>query len=143
MTVDPVQFPKFTSPNIRLFTSPPMNLLIRLIITTIAVLVTDLLLSGVHAEDFLTGLLVAVVLGFLNTFLRPVLILLTLPVSVITLGLFLLVINAGMVMLAARIVDGFHVNGWWWALGFSIILSIVQGFLQGLDKPKSREPQTY
>jgi putative membrane protein len=117
-----------------------MNLLIRLIITTIAVLVTDLLLPGVRAEDFLTGLLVAVVLSFLNTFLRPVLILLTLPVSVVTLGLFLLVINAGMVMLAAKIVDGFQVDGWWWALGFSIILSIVQGFLQGLDKPKGGEP---
>ncbi len=113
-----------------------MDLLIRLIISTIAVLVTDLLLPGVHAEDFLSGLLVAVVLGLLNTFLRPVLVLLTLPVSVITLGLFLFVINACMVMLAARIVDGFQVDGWWWALGFSIILSIVQGFLQGLDKPK-------
>ncbi|MEX1133131.1 MAG: phage holin family protein [Flavobacteriales bacterium] len=116
-----------------------MNLLIRLIITTIAVLVTDLILSGVHAEDFFAGLLVAVVLGLLNTFLRPVLILLTLPVSVITLGLFLLVINAAMVMLAAKIVDGFQVDSWWWALGFSIILSIVQGFLQGLDKPKGGE----
>ncbi len=118
-----------------------MNLLIRLIITTIAVLVTDLLLPGVRAEDFVTGLLVAVVLSLLNTFLRPVLVLLTLPVSVVTLGLFLLVINAGMVMLAARIVDGFQVDGWWWALGFSIILSIVQGFLQGLDKPKGQEPR--
>lgn len=114
-----------------------MNLLIRLIITTIAVLITDLLLRGVHTDDFVAGLLVAVVLGLLNTFLRPVLILLTLPVSVVTLGLFLLVINAGMVMLASRIVDGFHVEGWWWALAFSIILSIVQGFLQGLDKPKA------
>lgn len=117
-----------------------MQLLIRLIISTIAVLVTDLLLSGVHAADFLTGLLVAVVLGFLNTFLRPLLILLTLPVSVVTMGLFLLVINAGMVLLAAKIVPGFEVRSFWWALGFSIILSIVQGVLQGFDKPKGGEP---
>lgn len=111
-----------------------MQLLIRLIITTIAVLVTDLILPGVHADDFVTGLLVAVVLGLLNTFLKPLLILLTLPVTVVTLGLFLLVINAGMVLLASRIVPGFVVESFWWALGFSIVLSIVQGFLQALDR---------
>lgn len=113
-----------------------MQLLIRLIISTIAVLVTDLLLPGVHADDFVAGLLVAVVLGLLNTFLKPVLILFTLPVTLLTMGLFLLVINAGMVMLAARIVPGFVVESFWWALGFSILLSIVQGFLQALDRPK-------
>jgi putative membrane protein len=90
----------------------------------------------VHADDFVTGLLVAVVLGLLNTFLKPLLILLTLPVTLITMGLFLLVINAGLVMLAARIVPGFVVESFWWALGFSIVLSIVQGFLQGLDRPR-------
>lgn len=120
-----------------------MNLLIRLIITTIAVLVTDLLLSGVHAEDFVTGLLVAVVLGLLNALLRPLLVILTLPITVVTLGLFILVINAGIVLLAARIVPGFVVESFWWALGFSIILSIVQGFLQGLDKPKQQGPPQY
>jgi len=132
-----------TFPYFDLFTSPPMNLLIRLIITTIAVLVTDLLLSGVHAEDFVTGLLVAVVLGLLNALLRPLLVILTLPITVVTLGLFILVINAGIVLLAARIVPGFVVESFWWALGFSIILSIVQGFLQGLDKPKQQGPQQY
>lgn len=120
-----------------------MNLLIRLIITTIAVLVTDLLLSGVHAEDFVTGLLVAAVLGLLNALLRPLLVILTLPITVVTLGLFILVINAGIVLLAARIVPGFVVDSFWWALGFSIILSIVQGFLQGLDKPKQQPPTQY
>jgi putative membrane protein len=116
-----------------------MQLLIRLIITTIAVLVTDLLLSGVHAEDFLTGLLVAVVLGLLNTFLKPVLVLFTLPVTLLTLGLFLLVINAGLVLLAARIVPGFVVESFWWALGFSILLSIVQSILQSFDRPRTTE----
>jgi len=117
-----------------------VNLLVRLIISTLAVLVTGLVLPGVHADDIVTGLLVAVVLGLLNTFLRPLLILLTLPVSVLTLGLFLLVINAGMVLLAARIVPGFVVEGFWWALLFSIILSVVQGFLQGLDRPRNEHP---
>jgi len=114
-----------------------MDLLIRIIITTIAVLITDLLLSGVQITDFMTALLVAVVLGLLNAVLRPLLLVLTLPITLVSLGLFILVINAGLVLLAARIVDGFHVDGWLWALGFSIILSIVQGFLQALDKPKS------
>ena len=117
-----------------------MDLLIRLIISTIAVLVTSLLLPGVNADDFMTGLLVAVVLGLLNAVLRPLLVILTLPVTVVTLGLFVLVINAAMVLLAAKIVPGFEVRSFWWALGFSIILSIVQGFLQGLDKPKQQGP---
>ena len=84
-----------------------MQLIVRLIISTIAVLVTDLLLSGVHAADFLTGLLVAVVLGLLNTIVKPLLVILTLPVTILTLGIFLLVINAGLVMLAAKLIDGF------------------------------------
>jgi putative membrane protein len=117
-----------------------MQLIIRLIISTIAVLVTDLLLPGVHADDFVTGLLVAVVLGLLNAFLKPLLILLTLPVTLLTMGLFLLVINAGLVLLAARIVTGFVVESFWWALGFSLLLSVVQGFLQALDKPKGQDP---
>lgn len=118
-----------------------MQLIIRLLISTIAVLVTDLLLRGVHANDFVTGLLVAVVLGLLNTLLKPLLVILTLPVTVLTLGLFLLVINAGMVLLAAKIVPGFVVESFWWALGFSILLSIVQGFLNALDggQAKRRE----
>ncbi|MEO8589082.1 MAG: phage holin family protein [Flavobacteriales bacterium] len=118
-----------------------MNLLIRLIISTIAVLVTDLLLSGVHADDFVTGLIVAIVLGLLNTILKPLLILLTLPVTVLTLGLFLLVINAGMVLLADKLIDGFSVDSFWWALGFSLVLSIVQGFLNGLDGSGKRKEQ--
>ena len=118
-----------------------MNLLIRIIITTIAVLVTDLLLSGVHIEDFMTAVLVAVVLGLLNAVLRPVLLLLTLPITVVSLGLFILVINAVIVLIASKLVDGFHVNGFWWALGFSLILSVVQGILQGFDKPRSGQAQ--
>lgn len=117
-----------------------MNLILRLIVSTIAVLVADLLLPGVEAKDLVTGLLVAIVLGLLNTFLKPLLLLLTLPVTVLTLGLFILVINAGLVLLAARIVDSFQVDGFWWALLFSIIMSIVQSVLQGMDKPRRDPP---
>lgn len=116
-----------------------MKLLIRIILSTIAVLVADLVLPGVHAPDFTTGLLVAVVLGLLNAVLRPILLLLTLPVTVVTLGLFILVINAAMVLLAAKIVPGFTVDGFWWALAFSVVMWAVQSLLRALDGGESRE----
>jgi putative membrane protein len=118
-----------------------MKLIVRLIISTIAVLVTDLLLSGVHANDFMTGLLVAVVLGLLNSFVRPLLVLFTLPATILTLGLFLLVINAAMVLLAAKLVPGFVVESFWWALGFSLLMGVVQGFLNALDGGQNAQQQ--
>lgn len=114
-----------------------MNIILKLVISTIAVLVADLLLRGVEALDLVTALTVAIVLGLLNTFLKPLLILLTLPVTVLTLGLFILVINALLVLLAANLIDTFRVNGFWWALLFSVIMSVVQGLLQGMDKPRN------
>ncbi len=113
-----------------------MHLLLRLIVSTIAVLVTDLILPGVEAQDLLAGLLVAIVLALLNTFVKPLLLLLTLPVTVLTLGLFILVINAALVLLADHLIPGFQVDGFWWALLFSIILSIIQGILQRFDRPR-------
>ncbi|MBS1936894.1 MAG: phage holin family protein [Bacteroidetes bacterium] len=110
-----------------------MKLIIRILLSTIAVLVAAMLLPGVHADDLKTALLVAIVLGFLNGVLRPILLLLTLPVTVLTLGLFVLVINAAMVLLAARIVPHFTVDGFWWALAFSVVMWAVQGVLMALD----------
>ena len=110
-----------------------MKLIIRIILSTIAVLVADMLLSGVHAVDLKTGLLVAIVLGVLNAVVKPIFVLLTLPVTVLTLGLFMLVINAVMVLIAAHIVPGFTVNGFWWALAFSVVMSLVQGLLTRID----------
>lgn len=115
-----------------------MKLLIRLVISTLAVLVADLLLRGVHSDQFISSLLVAVVLGLLNTFIRPLIILLTLPVTVVTLGLFILVINAALVLLAANIVDGFVVEGFWWAVAFSLVQWAVQGLLMGMDRDEQR-----
>ena len=110
-----------------------MRLIVRILLSTIAVLVADLLLSGVHAVDLKTGLLVAIVLGLLNAVVRPIFVLLTLPVTVLTLGLFILVINAAMVLLAAKIIPGFTVDGFWWALAFSVVMSLVQGLLTRID----------
>jgi len=121
-----------------------MKILVRLIISAIAVLVTDLLLPGVSLGDMsetnglLTALLVAAVLGLLNALLKPILILLTLPVTVVTLGLFLLVINAVIVLIADHLIDGFTVRSFWWALGFSLLLSLVSSILSSFDRSGKR-----
>lgn len=121
-----------------------MNILLKLIISAIAVLITDYLLSGVSLGDMdsthglITALLTAAVLGLLNALLKPILIFFTLPVTIVTLGLFLLVINAVIVLIAAKLVPGFTVESFWWALGFSLVLSIVQGILSMFDGTKDR-----
>ena len=109
-----------------------MNPAVRLLINTIAVFVTAYVLPGVHVNGLLTALIVAIVLAVINTVVKPILVVLTLPVTVLTLGLFLLVINALMVLLAAAIVPGFFVAGFWWALLFSVVLTLVNSVLEGL-----------
>ncbi len=109
-----------------------MKILTKLVTTTLAVLVTAYLLPGVTMDNAWVGLVVAIVISLLNVFLKPVLIVLTLPITVFTLGLFLLVINAIIIMLTSRLVDGFHVDGFWWALLFSLILSVVSAALNSL-----------
>jgi putative membrane protein len=106
-------------------------MLLRLIINTFAIIITAFLLPGVHLNDFFSAILVAVVLGFLNIFLKPLLVILTIPVTVLTFGLFLLVINAAIILLAGNLVPGFMVDGFWWALGFSIVLTIVNAIFGG------------
>ena len=117
-----------------------MRFILKIIISAISVVITAYILPGVHVEDLFTSLVVAVVLALLNGFVRPILIILTIPVTVITLGLFLLVINALMIMLAGNIVPGFVVEGFWWALLFSVILSLVTSFL-GIGL-KDNKPET-
>lgn len=111
------------------------QLFFKIVISSLAIMLTGYLLPGIVIENFVVALLAAVVLAMLNGFLKPVLILLTIPFTVFTLGLFLLVINAAMVMLAARFVDGFHVDGFWWALLFSVVLSIVTSVMEALGRP--------
>ena len=113
-----------------------MNFLLRLIISTLAVLISSFLLRGVHIHDnnFFTAFIVAAVLAFLNSVVKPIMIVLTIPVTVFTFGLFLLVINAFMIMLADKLIDGFTVDSFWWALIFSFILSLVTSILEGVKK---------
>lgn len=106
-----------------------MNLLIRLLLTTILIVVLANFLPGIHVDTIKAALIVAVVLALLNTFLKPVLVFFTLPITVVTLGLFLLVINAGMVLLADYFIDEFKVNSFINALVFSVVLSLSQWVL--------------
>lgn len=113
-----------------------MNLFFRILITAILVIIIAHFMPGVTVANFTTSLIVAVVLGLLNIFVKPVLILFTLPITLITFGLFLLVINALIIMLCTKIVGGFHVDSFWTAVFFSIILSISQSILYKSSKDK-------
>ena len=111
-----------------------MNFLIKLLLSTISVLVSAYLLPGAHVDGFFAAFIVAIFLALFSATLKPLLIILTIPVTVFTLGLFLLVINALMIMLADFIVGGFSVEGFWWALIFGIILAIVNGIFEAVSK---------
>lgn len=119
------------------------NIIIKIIISSLAVFLTAYLLpyDGVHVDSYVTAIWVAVVLALLNGFLKPLLIIFTIPVTVLTLGLFLLVINAAIILLADNFVDGFYVNGFWWALLFSLVLSIVTSIMEALGGGKSKRPE--
>lgn len=116
-----------------------MNFIIRLLLSTLAVMLTSYLLPGVHVEDFMSALLVAAFLALLNVTIKPILIILTIPVTVFTFGLFLLVINAFMIMLADSVIDGFMVNGFWWAMFFSLIMSLTTSIFESLSRKPAEE----
>ncbi|MFC1608843.1 phage holin family protein [Patescibacteria group bacterium] len=92
---------------------------------TLAVVVAAYVLPGASVDGIATAFIVAVVLGLINMFIKPVVTILTLPINMMSLGLFSLVINAGLVMLVDRMVEGFSVDGFLWALAFSIVVSLV------------------
>ncbi|AXT61142.1 phage holin family protein [Aquimarina sp. AD10] len=115
-----------------------MNFILKLILSAVAVIVLAKILPGVGVDSYVSALIVAVVLAILNAIVKPLLVFLTLPATIITLGLFLLVINAAIILLADYFIDGFRVNGWLWALIFSVLLSIFQSILHSiLKKDKS------
>ena len=109
-----------------------MSFIIRVILTALAVIGVAYLLPGAHVQDYVTALIVALVLAVLNAFLKPILVVLTIPITIITLGLFLFVINAALILLAAHFIDGFHVDGFWWALLFSVILSVAVSIMESI-----------
>lgn len=111
-----------------------MGILINILINGLAVYITASLLPGVAVDSFWTAIVVSVVLGAVNTFIKPVLFILTLPVTILTLGLFSLILNALMVYIVANFVPGFHIDGFWSAVFFSLVLSIVGSLLNSLTK---------
>ena len=102
-----------------------MNLIIRLLITAIVAYLLTKVLPGVRFEEFSSAIIFAIVLGILNIFVKPILSLFGLPLTILTLGFFALVINAGIVLIADYFIDSMVVDGFWWAFIFSILLSIV------------------
>ena len=109
-----------------------MGLIIRIIITAGLVFGISHFLPGVHVAGPFTAMVVAIVLGLLNIFIKPIMVLLTLPFTIVTLGLFLLVVNALVILLCTKIVGGFYVDTFWIAMLFSIILSISQSIVYSI-----------
>ena len=109
-----------------------MVLMLKWLLMATSVMIAAYLISGVMINSFFSALFVALFLGIVNILIRPVLILITLPINILTLGLFTFVINAILVLLASSVIKGFEVGGFWTAMFFSIVLSIVNYILNGL-----------
>ena len=109
-----------------------MNLIIRLLVTAVVAFFLTKILSGVHFEGFSTAIVFAIVLGILNLIVSPVLKILGLPLTIITLGLFSLVINALVILIADYFIDGMTIDGFLWAFIFSIALSLITSLVNGI-----------
>ncbi|MDH3321932.1 MAG: phage holin family protein [Flavobacteriaceae bacterium] len=106
-----------------------MKFILKILLSAVAVLVLAKILPGITVDNYTTAIWVAVLIGILFTFLKPVLVVLTFPVTILTLGLFLFVINAVLVLIANSWIDGFEVSGFWTAMLFSILLSFFESIL--------------
>lgn len=111
-----------------------MALLLQWLIYSVAILIAAYLLPGVQIDSFGTAVIAALILGILNAVLRPLLLLLTLPLNVVTLGLFTFVVNAIVILATDGLVEGFNVNNFWWALLFSLIVSLVAGVIENFSE---------
>lgn len=111
-----------------------MNMLIKLLLNTVAVVFLAKVLNGVFVDTYVTAIIVAIVISILNVLVKPFLVILTLPVTILTLGLFLFVINAVIILLAEKLIDGFRVDGLWTAVLFSVLLCILQSLLHSFIK---------
>lgn len=115
--------------------------LIRLFFTWLAVIIAGKIVPGAEVNDFFTALAAALVITLLNIFIRPILILFTIPFTILTLGLFLFVVNAIIVMMGAYFVDGFKVDSFGAALLFSLIVSMTTSLLEAVDRKYNKEKQ--
>ena len=106
-----------------------MGIIIKILLTGVAAVIAAYILPGVQIDGFVSALILAIVLALLNAVVRPILVILTIPVTVLTLGLFLLVINALIILMAEYLIAGFDVDGFLWALIFSLVLSLIEAVL--------------
>src|SRR3954447_26197680 len=118
-----------------------MRFIGKILVTAMAALIASYLLPGVTINSGITAIVIALVLALLNTFIKPILIIFTIPITVLTLGLFLLIINTIIIKLAASLVHGFSVQNWWAAFWFSILLSVVTYIIEALIGDNKRERQ--
>lgn len=107
-------------------------MIIRMLITAAVAFFLTKILSGVHFDNFATAIVFAIVLAVLNLIVKPILHILGLPLTIITLGLFAFVINALVILIADYFIDGMMVDGFWWALIFSIALSLITSLVSGI-----------
>jgi putative membrane protein len=111
-----------------------MKLILRILLSALAVVLLSKILPGIGVDSYTTAILVAVVLSLLNFIVKPILVILTLPITIVTLGLFLLIVNAIIILLADNLIAGFEVDSIWWALIFSLLLSLLQSILFSILK---------
>jgi putative membrane protein len=115
-----------------------MKVLLNILLTGIAVAIADYVIPGVALNSFVTALVAGVILGLVNALIRPIVLVLTLPINVLTFGLFTFVINALMIMLVAAVVPGFAVGGFWSALLFSVIVSLLKMMFNAYEREPAR-----
>ncbi|MFC1678410.1 phage holin family protein [Patescibacteria group bacterium] len=109
-----------------------MNLILRWLLSTITIMLAAYLITGVGVSGFWTALWLALFLGLLNAVIKPILIVITLPINIITLGLFTFVINALIILIASSVIKGFEVDGFWVAMLFSIVVSVISWALNSI-----------
>jgi len=109
-----------------------MMLLVKWVLSAIAIMITTYLLRGIHVDSFAAALVAAMVLGVINVTLKPLLFVLTFPITIMTLGIFAIVLNAILILLTAVLVPGFSIDSFWWAILFSVVLAVVNYFLNTL-----------
>ena len=114
------------------------GILVRWLFLTAAIIVASYLLDGIQVKGFFSAFFAAAILGVLNAFFRPILIILTLPINILTLGLFTFIINALLLKMASGVISGFDVRGFWAAVFGSVVISIVSWALNSFISPKGR-----
>ena len=107
-----------------------MQIFLKWLLTSLFILILPYIIRGVKVTNFITAILIALVLGILNTIIKPILMFLTLPINILTLGLFTLVINGFMVFIATKIIPGFEIVNFWYAILFAIVLSIFNWLIK-------------